>query len=126
MYNPDPPSLHSLFKWLVQKYKYKVDMVSYDQWLSDLKKACKTKENALFPLIPIFPRNSNAVPTVKDYPTFDCKQTFGVLEHFELAPPTSWYAINDKVLTHVFDSLRQIDADFPVPRNSDSLMFEFD
>jgi thioester reductase-like protein len=64
MYHPSPLPLNQLFQWLISNQKYKISMVSYAEWRSKLETACsKTNDNALFPLLPIFPRDPTSVPT---------------------------------------------------------------
>jgi thioester reductase-like protein/acyl carrier protein len=82
MYNPNPWSLQRLFDWLVSDYGYRgqVEILGYEEWRVRLEEACSTSnKNALFPLLPIFPRDPSEVPTSADYPTFDCTQTFGLM-----------------------------------------------
>jgi len=127
IYHPNPIALNDLFRWLIQTYKYNtLEMVSYNDWRSRLEVACSnTNENALFPLLPIFPRDDGGVPTSADYPTFDCSQTFGILHTCNI--PLDWYVIDDASLTHMFDSLRNVDDEFPIPSEEEEcMMFEFD
>jgi amino acid adenylation domain-containing protein/thioester reductase-like protein len=124
MYHPKPLSLNTLFEWLIHEYNYKIEMISYSDWRKLLETACAKatdQPNALFPVFPIFPRDPTQLPSAADYPIFDCKTTFAV------CGIQQWFSIDDASLTAMFDTMRNVDDEFPTPTSDAlSMQFEFD
>ncbi len=125
MYHPNPLPLKELFKWLISEYGYNgMSLLPYSEWRERLEIECtRHSKNALFPLLPIFPKDGSQLPTSKDYPNFDCSRTLEILRKLRAQysgktagtlPPEGWFVIDNDSLTVMFDAYCA--KGFPVPR----------
>ena len=93
-------------------------------------KACsKSKDNALYPLLPLFAPSANDMGDMTQMPTFDCSGTFAALAavHGEddvregapllleppPLPPLKWFSMDDNALRVYFNFF--IKLGFPAP-----------